>query len=93
MRTAILAALVLACVTLSAEARPRTYAVSSECNVTMPCEGVGPTARGAALERAPCRSVRSIRSKFRATSVEAKRPQRVRRWGRFEISRRALVKM
>ncbi len=55
LKTAILAALALVCVTLNAEARPRhavSYAVSPECNITMPCEGVGPTARGLQIERA-----------------------------------------
>jgi hypothetical protein len=46
MRTAILAALALVCLSLPAEARQRhrMETVSPECNVTMPCEGV---ARGA----------------------------------------------
>lgn len=48
MRTAILAALTLAfvSVTSNAEARQRTYPVHPDCNITMPCEGVGLTPFG-----------------------------------------------
>jgi hypothetical protein len=45
MKTAIIAALALVCLTLNAEARRGSYTVSHECNVTMPCEGVAPGAR------------------------------------------------
>ncbi len=44
LKTAILAALALACLLLPAEARPRHVAhhrYAPECNVSMPCEGVG----------------------------------------------------
>ncbi len=44
LKTAVLAALALVCLSLPAEARPRHVAhnqYSPECNVSMPCEGVG----------------------------------------------------
>lgn len=44
LRSMIAAALAFACVVVlsfSAEARPGRVAVAAECNVTMPCEGVG----------------------------------------------------
>lgn len=55
MKTAILAALVLVCATLNADARPRkviSYEADQNCNILWPCEGVGPTARGLQIERA-----------------------------------------
>lgn len=52
-RLRILAALALACVTLmftaSVEAQPRM--AHPDCNVTMPCEGVAPSARGEKIAR------------------------------------------
>jgi hypothetical protein len=44
LKTAVLAALALVCLSLPAEARPRHVAhhrYAPECNVSMPCEGVG----------------------------------------------------
>lgn len=44
LRSTIAAALafaVVAALTISADARPRRLAVAPECNITMPCEGVG----------------------------------------------------
>lgn len=41
MIAAALAFAVVAALTISADARPRRLAVAPECNITMPCEGVG----------------------------------------------------
>lgn len=53
IRTVILAALALVCVASTAEARQRhkTYLAHHDCNVTMPCEGVAPSARGEEIAR------------------------------------------
>lgn len=45
----IIAAALLCALTISAEARPRL--AHPDCNVTMPCEGVAPSARGEKIAR------------------------------------------
>lgn len=49
----ILAVLALAALASNAEARQRhkTHVAHPDCNVTMPCEGVAPSARGEAIAR------------------------------------------
>jgi hypothetical protein len=52
-KTAILASLCVVLFSANAEARKRhnTYVAHPDCNVTMPCEGVGPSARGEMIAR------------------------------------------
>lgn len=53
MKIAVLAMLALAALASNAEARQRHRAIVAhpDCNVTMPCEGVAPSARGAEIAR------------------------------------------
>lgn len=53
IRTVLAVALTLVCVASNAEARQRHRATVAhpDCNVTMPCEGVGPSARGEMIAR------------------------------------------
>lgn len=48
------ASALLCALTINAEARQRhkTYVAHPDCNVTMPCEGVGPSARGERIVKA-----------------------------------------
>lgn len=53
IRTAFFAVLALVALASNAEARQRhkTYLAHPDCNVTMPCEGVAPSARGEMIAR------------------------------------------
>lgn len=52
LRTVILAALALACVSVPADARPRQIVAHPDCNITMPCEGVTRSVRGERIAKA-----------------------------------------
>jgi hypothetical protein len=51
IRTAFLAVLALVALASNADARPRAVLAHPDCNVTMPCEGVAPSARGEAIAK------------------------------------------
>lgn len=46
-----LAGALLCALTIAADARPRSYLAHPDCNVTMPCAGVAPSARGEMIAR------------------------------------------
>lgn len=52
MKHLVLTAIFLGLFPGGLEARPRSYAVAPECNVSMPCEGVSATPRGLRIEKA-----------------------------------------
>lgn len=88
MKSIVLAMAFLLVLFSGAEARQRrTYAVHPECNVTMPCEGVHTSARGARIERA---MPFGVAVKTYTPRAEARRVQRVRH-ASTRHSRRVLI--